>query len=212
MRTVKFGTLDSYDDLGLVRAGVEIGAPAVKTETVDVPGMDGSLDLTEYFGEPLYEDRELTFTFHALDAGGGLQDVVSTLQNALHGRRTRIQLSEEPGFYYVGRVSVDAWRTDDRTGEIEVVATCEPYKYKATETVVEVAVDGTVTKTFANLRKTVVPTFSLSAAMKITQGTSTYSASAGTFTDTRIRFREGDNQLTFVGTGTATVTYQERGL
>ena len=67
MKTVKFGDLDSYADLGLVRSNVEVGSPATKTDSVDIPGADGVLDLTEYFGEVLYENRELSMDFQTME-------------------------------------------------------------------------------------------------------------------------------------------------
>lgn len=212
MRTIKFGDLDSYEDLGLVRKDVEIGAPKPKTDSVEVEGADGVLDLTEYFGEVLYDNRTIKMEFYAEPTSESFHEVFEDLYNKLHGKKMHIALSEEPGFYYVGRVTLDKWKTNDKTGAITISADCEPYRYKAAETVKAVTVSGTKTETFSNLRKRVVPAFELSAAMQIKQGTSTYSASQGTWSDNRLYFVEGDNQLEFTGTGTVTVKYQERGL
>ena len=448
MRTVKFGDLDSYADLGLIREGATIGSPSIKTETVEVPGADGVLDLTEYFGEVLYNNRDLSFDFHAIegaadveavtdvptdyeyrdgelivygstltnlwgnpdgtaagvtvetkedgsfsvsgtatdeagisvqidalepsktytvttdtlisDAGSssdgclavqfykdgarvsfknfghspetasvqveapasfdyatcmvytgkagnvfdipairvmmgeqpapwcepgthsvssvgvktwgkvahidlqdntlgalsadirdelrvsrqGIVNLIKRSQNAsqgvteteidlgtfhieaerdfhsiftrvyneLHGKRMKVQLSEEPGYYYIGRITVNDWKTNEKTGDISIDADCEPYKYRAAETVRTISVSGEATETFANLNKRVCPSFELSASMQIKQGDTTYNASAGAWNDPRLVFAQGDNQLTFTGTGTVTVKYQERGL
>lgn len=212
MRTIKFGDLDSYEDLGLVREAVEIGAPKPKTDSVEVEGADGVLDLTEYFGEVLYDNRTIKMDFYALKTDKSFHEVFADAYNALHGKRMKIALSEEPGFYYIGRVTLDKWKTNDKTGALSISADCEPYRYKATETVKAVTVDGTATETFTNLRKRVVPTFELSAGMQIKQGTQTFTATQGTWSDNRLYFVEGDNVLEFTGTGTATVKYQERGL
>ena len=140
------------------------------------------------------------------------QEIFAQAYNTLHGKRMRIQLSEEPGFYYMGRVALDSWKTNERTGDVTITADCEPYKYRATETVVRVSVSGSKTVTLRNLRKTVVPTFQLSAAMQVKQGSATYSASKGAWSDDRLRLAQGDNELTFTGTGTVEIRYQERGL
>lgn len=210
MRTVIFGTLDSYEDLGLVRVGATVGSPEVRTDTIEIPGMDGALDLTEYFGEPLYDNRELEFDFQAVETATKTHhDIFRDVKNALHGKLVEITLSEDPDYYYVGRVSVDEWKTNERTGDIKITADCEPYAYKAEITEESFSVSGTLTKGFQNARRTVTPAFELSAAMQIAQGDSTFSASAGTWSDARLRFREGQNQLTFTGTGTVKVSYQE---
>lgn len=218
MKTVKFGSLDSYEDLGLIRTGATIGAPEVKTSTVDIPGADGVLDLTEYFGEILYGNREISIDFQTVepvDSTGKVtrfHEIFSDVYNRLHGKRMKIVMSEDPGFYYIGRVTVDEWQTNEKTGDITISCDCEPYKYKAAETVEEFTVAGTATKTFANLRKTVIPAFVLGAEMQISQGDATFTASAGSWSDSRLKFTEGDNELTFTGNGTVKVTYQERGL
>lgn len=45
---------------GLQLMGVQIGLPAVKTQTVSVPGADGELDLTDALtGEPVFGNRTI---------------------------------------------------------------------------------------------------------------------------------------------------------
>ena len=50
MNTVTFGEYNSYADLNLILSSKTIGSPSVKTSTIDLPGSDGELDFTEYFG------------------------------------------------------------------------------------------------------------------------------------------------------------------
>lgn len=208
--TVYFDDLNSYFDLDLILSAKEIGAPSPKVETVDVPGSDGSLDLTEFFGEVFYENRELTFDFSCKKEP--YLEVLSRFKNAVHGRKMKITLSDDPYFYYVGRVSVDAWKTDEGLGTVSATVDAEPYKYKAQETVIKLDVSGSKAFTFFNLKKKVIPTFELSASMKITLGSTSVQASAGTYSNPSITFLEGENKVTFEGTGTVTVRYQERGL
>ena len=134
------------------------------------------------------------------------------LYNALHGKRSKITLSENPSAYYIGRVTVDGWKTNEKTGDITVTANCEPYWYRAHETVVNTSVSGTKTHIFKNLRKRVVPVFELSSVMQIKKGAQSFEATAGTWSDSRLFFGQGETELTFTGNGTVKVTYQERGL
>ena len=210
MNTVKFGELDSYADFDLILTSKTIGAPAIKTETVDVPGADGTLDLTEFFGEVFYENRELKFDF-ACKTEPYLQ-VYSNFKNSVHGKRMNVSLSDDPGFYYLGRVSINEWETDEELGVVSVDVDAEPYKYKNAVTTSSFSVTDSATKVFSNLRKSVVPTFTLGAAMQIKFGEKTYQASAGTYTNPEILFKEGNNTVIFTGTGSVTVKYQERGL
>ena len=47
---VKFGEIHT-SSYGLVLSKKTIETPSPKLETVDIPGADGKLDMTEYFGD-----------------------------------------------------------------------------------------------------------------------------------------------------------------
>ena len=57
----------SYTDFGVILTEQNIGLPSPKTYNVSIEGMDGSLDLSECFGEMKYENRTLKFTFESID-------------------------------------------------------------------------------------------------------------------------------------------------
>ena len=57
-------------EFDMVLSRVTIGSPEVKTYYVDVPGMDGAVDLTSYFNDTVrYKNRilQLDFTFLVRD-------------------------------------------------------------------------------------------------------------------------------------------------
>lgn len=134
MNTVTFGQYRSYEDLQLLLTGKTIGTAAAKTELIDIPGSDGVLDFTEYHGEVKYKNRPLSFTFETIVPPSQFMTVFSTVQNLLHGKRMQIQLSEEPDYYYIGRISVNEWKAEKRIGRFTVDCDCEPYKYKTVQT------------------------------------------------------------------------------
>lgn len=212
MKTVRFGEYDSWEDFGLVRTSTTIDKPAAKTSTVEVEGMDGVLDFTEYFGEVLYDNRTISLDFETQRPMEEFPQLFSDVCNAIDGKMLRIVLSEDPDFYYVGRVSVSEWKSNGRIGKLSIEADCEPYKYRSTITTKTVQVSGSKTESFDNLRKRVRPTFDLSASMTIRQGTKSFSASGNGWSDAGLYFGQGANELTFEGTGTVTVKYQEKGL
>ena len=51
MKGVRFGDYHSYNDFSLILTSKTIGTPTPKTETIDIPGGDGVLDLTEFLVE-----------------------------------------------------------------------------------------------------------------------------------------------------------------
>lgn len=66
MKGIMFGNFHSYDDLHLILTSKEIGSPAVKVNKIDVEGADSALDLTDFFGEPKYEDVTHKFEFSTI--------------------------------------------------------------------------------------------------------------------------------------------------
>lgn len=212
MRTVFFDEYNSYLDFALILNSKTIGEAAVKTNTVEIEGSDGVLDLTDYFGEVYYENRTLEFEFSLIEPISEFSRIYSEVKNALNGKKMKITLSEDSDFYYVGRVSVNEWASNGRIGTLSISCDCEPYKYCKNVTTKTVTINGTKTVLFQNLHKRVTPEFNLSAAMQIKFGETTYNPSAGSWKDSRLKFIQGSNKVEFSGTGTVTVTYQERGL
>lgn len=83
----------------------------------------------------------------------------SQLRNAIHGRKLKIQFSDDEDFYWVGIVEVTDWQYDRRFGRVVIICDCDPYKYKNAETVkIFKAADGIKTKLFVdNLNRPVAP-------------------------------------------------------
>lgn len=129
MNTVTFGKHQSYDDLMLLLTEKRIGTPAPKIETVDIPGGDGVLDLTEFFGETKYKNRNLSFDFSTIVHKSLFMQVFTMVQNLLHGKKMDIYLSDDD-WYYTGRVNVNEWKADKSVGKFTVDCDCEPYKHR----------------------------------------------------------------------------------
>lgn len=213
MKGVKFGNFHSWNDFSLILSNKKIGSPNAKITTVEIPGADGVLDISEFFGDIKYKNRTLSFDFSTIVPQSEFLNLFSMIQNAIHGRKVRIVLDDDPDFYYIGRISVSEWKADKNIGKITVDCDCEPYKYKMNKTVMTFAVTDSVTAILSNLRKQVVPQFTSSGAIQIEFGGSTYSiSSAGTFTVPEIVLTAGNNEISFTGTANVTVEYQEGGL
>lgn len=208
---VKFGSYHSSNDLSLFLNSKDIGVPKAKENRIDIPARSGSLDLTEFFGGVKYDDRDLSFTFTKI--GGDFVEVFSDIQNLLHGKSMNIVLDSDPNYYYKGRVFIKKWSSNATTGIIDIECTCEPYKLKLLPTVIEktIGVSGEVVILCNNQRMPTVPKITVTAAVTIGFGTSSYSVNAGTHTINSIVFTEGNNLLTFTGaSGTGiSIEYQE---
>lgn len=216
MKGILFGNLHSYRDLKLLLLpGKEIGSPEVKRMEIDVDGADGTLDYTDFFGEPKYSDVTHKFPFATIVPMNEFLSHFSTVKNALHGKKMPIILDDEPNFFYVGRIFVQPLKTEKNIGYITIEAECEPYKYKLAKTTVTRAISGTETITLTNARKRAVPEVKITTegSLRIVYHESfIWDLGSGSFTLPELELVEGNNPVTVTGTGTITFTWQEGAL
>ncbi len=211
MKGITFGNLHTYDDLQLILTTKEIGAPAVKSKKINIEGADGSLDLTEFFGDVKFENVEHHFTFSTIVPKQNFLSQFSTVKNALHGKRLHIVLDDEPGYYYAGRLFVSSFTSTKGIGQITIDADCDPWKYKATKTTVSATIIDTATVTLQNGRRRVVPEVQIATEdkLRISYGNNIWDLGAGSYTLPELELVAGANAVEVTGTGTITFTYQE---
>lgn len=128
-RETRFGDdIYSFQDLHLIQQRVDIQPAEPKLNLVNIPGADGSKDLSELPGGRLYyKDRKITWIF-ALFPGDNWDEKHSQVSNALNGKRCTIHLYSDWDWYYEGRVVVKKYNRDKALRQITVEATCGPYK------------------------------------------------------------------------------------
>lgn len=215
MKGVTFGEYHSYRDFCLILNSKEIAAPKTKTVKIDIEGADSAIDLTEFFGEPKYEDCTHKFQFSTIVPQSNFLALFSTIKNAIHGKKLEVSLDADPGFFYVGRCYVSSFTNEKNIGKIAIECECEPYKYKAAKTVITQAINGETTITLSNLRKRVVPEVLIEAdsALHIVYETyNVWDLGSGSYTLPELELKAGENVVAVTGTGNITFTYQEAGL
>lgn len=215
MKGITFGNYHSFDDFSLILASKEIGAPTVKTMKIDIAGADGSLDLTDFFGEPKYENVIHKFQFSTIVPQSEFAATFSAVKNALHGKRMRVILDDDSHFCYVGRLTVSSFTSAKGVGSISIEADCEPYKYKLDKTVVSRAVNGTDIIVLTNSRKRATPEVLIETESSLNivyQVSNVWDLGSGSFTLPELELAEGDNSVTVTGTGNITFKWQEAGL
>lgn len=212
---ISFDDIHSYYDLNLILSETKIPPATPKTTYIDVPGADGSIDLTESHGEVRYSDRECTFKFtvHPLDISAW-EDKQTEVSNLLNGKVFKITLDKDDEFYYQGRCTVKEYTSNKNIKQITVAAKVKPYKYKQNLTIVTAALSSTPkTLNILNGRKSVSPTIECSSNNTVISfGDATFNLNAGTHKILDIRFVEGNNQVTVSGSGTVAFRYQEADL
>ena len=189
----------SYLDFGVILTEQNIGLPSPKTYTVNIEGMDGTLDLSECFGEMKYENRTIKFTFESIDKITDWQAKMTKISSFLHGQKMKITTWSDPDFYYVGRCRIDEYNSKSKLGKIVISCDCEPFKYKQNITTFNL-VEGS--NTVQNSRMTVYA--DLINEAEITINGKTYNAGAHLRT---IKLTSGTNNLN--SSGSATLIFQE---
>lgn len=215
MNSIKFNDIDTYNDWGLLLKPRKMPKPTPKTNYVDIPGGDGTLDLSEVVaGEIKYNDLSLSFEFNVIDNMYEWDKKVSEIANYLHGRNMKIIQSADPDYYYYGRCSVDEFSSSKALGSIVIKCTVGPYKLKHNKTIVTASLEEDNNKTLYinNDRMTVVPKITCTAATIIKFNGNTYSASKGTHEVLDFQFVEGTNIVELQGTGMVTFEFQEGSL
>ena len=212
MLGIRIGDLHTYYDMKLILVSKEIGSPKVKIKKLDIEGADSSLDYTDFFGEPKYEDLTHKVQFETIEPQSEFLTQFSRIKNAVHGKKDRIILDDDPSFFYKGRCSVSSFTTEKGVGRITIECDCEPYKYKLNKTTVSKAAAGTQDIILTNGRKRAVPEVRVEteSTMRIIYQTNhIWTLGSGSFTLPELELVEGGNVVTVIGTGTVTFTWQE---
>lgn len=200
MSYIVFGRLRT-SDFGLIVAPYEIPMPPAQTNFVEVPGRNGSLDLTEAFGGVRYGDRVINLTLYAV---GDYRARLFEFTNLFHGQRFPIVFDKDPDYTYTGRIDVSAIKKHDAYTEVSVTITAEPYKLEAEETTVSVTNSGR-----ANLVNGAMPVTPVIKTTAETMLQFTYNGTSMT-----VRLSEGEHvvpQLTLEANSTIRVTVASTG-
>jgi hypothetical protein len=201
-------TIHTGLDLGLVMEAKDLGSPSVQKNTVEIPGRNGLLDMSEALtGEPSYNNRTQTYKF----IGDGSRELVLSLIDVVtsyHGQYITIVVDDYEDWYYEGRVEV-AYVDNYNYVEFELVVDAQPFRYARELTSVSYTGITNQEITLNNRGVTVIPKIVTDAETTIVYGGVTYHLSAGTYEPEDLALRRGDNVYTITTEGTITIEYRE---
>lgn len=223
---VTIGDKKTYDDWGLQLQSLAVGLPEAKVNQTDIPGADGVLDLTDALGTVRYKNRSLQMEFDVAGTPEKWHNVTSLIANYLHGQQLRVILDTDPYYYYIGRLSLDSTKSSYTMNRVVISGDMDPYKYELYSSMEDwlwdsfnfrtgiirnyrnIQVKGSRTVNIPGRRKPVVPAIRASVAMTVTFRGKQYKLQAGEQKVYGITIMEGDNNLTFTGTGTISIDYR----
>ena len=215
MNGIKFDDTHSYYDLNLILSDCSISPATPKTNFIDIPGADGSLDLTEALGTVKFNDRTGKLVFSVLPSDD-FEEKKSEIANFLNGRNFKITLDKDPDFYYQGRCSINDWKCDKKIGQITVDLKLQPWKLKQELTVISYNLESLESSyhiTLKNLRKPAKVTVECNKDIRIKQNNIEYAFAAGSWV-LENPLVEGGNVIYVYVKSTTKVkfSYQEGGL
>lgn len=208
MKGIKFNDIHSYYDLGLILSKCEIEPASPKTNYIEIPCADGSIDLSEANGEIKYNNRNVKFTFSVINEN--FEEKKMEICNLLNGVKCKITLDKDADFYFLGRCTVGEHKKEKKIGNITISAVCNPYKYRQNETIRTYNLDGEEkTITIENGRKSVVPIIENEQDLKITFENKLINLKAGKNMSPNLILKFGMNTIKLLGNGEVKFTYQE---
>ncbi|MCI9025439.1 MAG: mtfA protein [Dorea sp.] len=225
--------IHTWRDWGLNLVSIYIPMPKPKSQLIDIPGGDGSIDLTEINGRPVYDNRDgMELVFDLMDEDYKVWFLkYSEFAKEIHGKKVKMVLDDEPEHYYMVRLNLDGQKTNPVYGEITLSGTAEPFKYdhvssnepwkwgpfnfctgvirNLSDQVISTA-KNTITILGAGIDNP--PVFIVTEAdnLKLTHEGRTYVLKVGRNRFPAVRVGEEDVTLTFSGTGKLSVEYRGR--
>lgn len=111
-----------------------VAHPGFATKYVEIPGMHGNLDLTEYLtGGPVFGPRSGSFSFIVDNNHEYWEIIRQKMVTALHGKRMKMQLQDDPSYYYEGRFTVGNWESGPSYSSISISYQLDPFKRRIAE-------------------------------------------------------------------------------
>lgn len=205
----------TYRDLGLilVDGSEKIGLPEVQSYTVEVPGRNGLLDLTDALtGDVTFKNRECSWQFADAREYGKRTDALVKLYNMLHGRRLPFILDDRQDYTGKGRFTAEIEENRNGYTLINVTADCDPYFSKGLKTL-KIHAAGGVTAYVESGRMPVCPVFEFYSETIVKMGDVCMQLPPGTYKLTDLWLQEGTNEIylnSYLGDGNVLIsTYEE---
>ena len=229
MEGIKIGDKHTYNDFGLLLKDLpKIEPPEVKLVEIDIPGADGKLDLSSALnGYEVYHNRKITCNFNIrLKRKELIYRLHSEIANYLHGRKFKVIMDYDIGFYWFGRVKLNTVENVYRTGILTLTVDAEPYKMEVNNSGSEwlwdpfdfeqgiireyfdLNVENELIMTVIGSRKPTIPAINVSNDMILEFDGYQYELKKGINRVVNVELLDNEYQFKFIGTGTVTIDFR----
>jgi len=219
----------TYTDWGLLQVGkAYVSPPEVQELFVDVPGLDGSLDLTQALdGLVHYKSRQFVSTYKCIASREEWPKIYTEIMNWLHGQKVKVTLDDDRESYYEGRFTVESPTFNKHFWTFQISGTVDAYKYKHNSSLGDwdwdpfvfdadiardyskIEVSGTNTVIVIGYAMPTTPTFVCSDTMTLTvDGINKYELPKGESIIPGLTVQEREYIFKFDGYGTVSVDFK----
>lgn len=226
--SITFGTKNTWTDWHLIPSSRPVfRPPPLKEKFIDIPGINGMLDLSTLFtgGEPVYGNRTGSFEFIVDNDFLSWDVAYSAIMNYLHGRNIQAFLEDDPDWTYQGRFAVNDWLSAKSNSIIVIDYNVQPYKQDLLNTIEDwewdpfdfdtgviqelatIAVNNT-TITVIGRPKQIYLGITSSVIMNVVVNGATKALAVGLNVIPGLALVEGTNTLVFAGAGTISINYR----
>lgn len=180
--------------------GYTLNPPEPKTYTVDIPGGNGKLDLTEsLLGDTAYNNRKQEFKFYLINVDN-FEKTKTEVSNFLHGKSFKYEMTMDPGYTYSGRFTISSYTHSAYDagiiGVIKITVDAEPFKYSK-DRIYKINAVGGITVELESGRKRVRPTIETENALKVIYNGTLITLPQGSWTINDLLFTSGVNTVYF---------------
>lgn len=204
--------IDSLIKFGLYISSSNVDAPIIRNNRQTVPGMHGSYDYSDIYGEPIYEDRTLSYTFDFISRNRAemeeqRQKVMSWFYSI---RNKKICDTKDLRHYWLGSISEAQWQGDNLEAQLIVKFTVYPFAIalNQTDNVYNISSSGEVIVTNTSSHR-ISPIIETSSNIIIKKGNSSITIQKGIFESEDFYLEPGDNKFTIQNSSTVHFKYYE---
>ncbi len=201
---IKLDELCNAHDLVINK--IDIAHPELKKMTIEIPGMDSQLDLTEYFGRVNRKNRKISIRLLYGVYTETWKNSIESLVKEFDGEWIELTLDNE--YFYRGRATCKEIREDGIYG-VSLEIDAQPYRLRINKSVLTFAIQEEKHLTLLNEKMPTVPTITVDDDMRLEFEGISYSMGAGTHIVPEIVLKQGQNNIVCYGNGNITFEYQE---
>ena len=208
MRGISINGIHTAKDLHFVMTMQKIETPTVKTYKTDVPGRNGSLDLSEFLtGDIQYNNRQLNFKFLA---NGNRTDVIKIISSFMnyHGRNAEIITDDFSDYYYSGRMTAK-YVDFGVYVEFELSVDAEPFRMAKEKQQAVFQINSAAIFSINNPGVPVIPTVTVSDSVTIIRNEKRFSLSKGKYYENELKLFNGRNDFSIEGNAEVIFEYRE---